>query len=366
MKVNDSCWCHSGKKYKNCHRDREREKPTPPGQLRALVQKAFLENKTCFHPEAPAGCGKVIHAHSLQRSGIIKRLSGSDNHVRSFYPMEIDGAGALKRHPVGLRKASAFYGFCESHDAPLFSAIENEPFSGSTKQVLLVGYRALCHELYQKQAAIDAEPILAEHLDRGRPEIEQRAIQRDLAVQSSSRRVGLEELKAIKQTYDQMLLSEDYSVLSRAVFWFRDNLFVVGTGTVYVDFDLANNRLQNVARDPSPIHGFTYGVVAMPEGCAFVATWPIEFWKCDQFFRSLNDQPAELVASVLIEFFFAYVENTYFSEAWWLSLPSQNAKRLSELAGNPNQYGSPLNYSGMKHVELELIRHEFGQSLSTI
>ena len=218
---NDPCWCGSDRKYKHCHQNRRHEVPLPTGQFRAMVDSRFGENRICLHPDAPMGCGKVIRALTLQRSGIIKRLVGTDNHVRSFYPLEWDQQGNPKIHRIGWRNASTFSGFCDKHDGQLFSAIENQPFVGSDRQVFLIGYRALCHELYQKQAATDLEPVLAENLDRGGLESDQQVTQTKLAISSAGRRAGLQEVRVLKSTFDQILRIEDYGGLHTAVLWFR-------------------------------------------------------------------------------------------------------------------------------------------------
>ena len=315
-----------------------------------MLRRPFVEKKTCLHPDAPAGCRKVIRAHTLQRSGIIRRLIGADNHVLSFHPLEPDHDGLLRIHRVGQREASTFLGFCGSHDATLFSAIEREPFVGSDKQILLAGYRALCHELYQKQAATDAEKVLAENLDRGMPESGQRRIQEMLAAASAGRQAGLKEVRGLKKVYEDILHTQDYSRVHSTVLWFRGAPHVASTGAVHVDFDLRGNRLQNLARDPMPIHGLTFGMLSTADGCAFVAGWPADFEKCDVFIRSLLSHCPEEVPSLLVEFFFAYVENTYFSEAWWEVLPQVNRDRLMQLAGIPIFYGRALRYSGLRHV----------------
>lgn len=315
-----------------------------------MLRRPFVENRICLHPDAPVGCGKVILAHTLQRSGIIRRLIGKDNHVLSFHPLEPDHGDNLRIHRVGWREASTFLGFCGVHDSALFSTIEREPFVGNDKQILLVGYRALCHELYQKQAAIDGEKVLAENLDRGKPESDQRQIQEMLAVASAGRQIGLREVRTLKQVYDDVLRTEGYSRLHSAALWFRGDSHVASTGAVHVDFDLRGNRLQNLARDPMPIHGFTFGMLSTSDGCAFVAAWPAEFEKCDVFIRSLLGHDPEEVPSLVVEFVFAYVENTCFSEAWWNALPQTNRERLMKLAGIPIHYGTALRYSGLRHV----------------
>lgn len=250
------------------------------------------------------GCGRVIRAHTLQRSGIIRGLIGADNHVLTFYPIRNDSQGRPRIHRVGWHQASTFFGFCDSHDAILFSDIETEPFVGSERQILLVGYRALCHELYQKEAGKNADSVLRENLDRGLPEFNQRLIQKHRAIVSAGGDTGLRELREVRRVYDGILRSEDYSQLHTTVLWFRGGPCVASTSIVHVDFDLDGNRLQNLDTDPSPIHRLTFGVISTPEGCAFVAAWPAAFRKCDDFIRSLLKRRPDVIPSLLTEFFF--------------------------------------------------------------
>jgi hypothetical protein len=270
-----------------------------------------------------------------------------------FDPLDSTKSPSLSVQRVGWREASTFLGFCGAHDYDLFSGIENQPFLGSDRQILLIGYRALCHELYQKQAALEADPILRQTLDRGLSESDQRELQRLLAASAAGGRAGLNELWDLKAVYDQILRTEDYSLLHSLVLWFQGSPCVASTSIVHADFDLHGKRLQNLARDPAPIHGFTFAVIATAEGCAFVAAWLARFDKCDALIRSLLSYDSRELPSLLIEFFFAYVENTYFSEAWWSTLPEVNRSRLTHLAGIPVQYGNPFSYSGLRHVEWE-------------
>lgn len=175
---------------------------------------------------------------------------------------------------------------------------------------------------------------------------------------SAGHRTGLLELRAFKGAYDHILRTGDYSLLHTAVLSFRGEPCLASTGTVHVDFDLHGKRLQNLATDPGPIHGLTFGVLSTSDGCAFVAAWPAEFHRCDNFIRSLLSFDQAEVPSVLAESFFAYVENTYFSKAWWSLLPEPSRRRLMHLAGIPIQYGNPLCYSGLRHVAWELTHSE--------
>jgi hypothetical protein len=58
--------------------------------------------------------------------------------------------------------------------------------------------------------------------------------------------------------------------------------------------------------------------------------------------------PVDEIPSLLIEFMFAYVENTYFSKDWWDSLEQTKRDRLKHLAVLFSGYGGFWRYSRMK------------------
>ncbi len=155
---NDLCWCGSGKKFKKCHLNRERQPPENPFEA---FKKTFAFNRkqVCLHPEAPKECSeKVIRAHTIQRGSSLKRIA-EDGHVFGFaYDLKAldlnKGNIGIKR--VGINQASTFSGFCGHHDNLTFAPVENEPFTATDEQCFLLGYRAMCRELYQKQTALES------------------------------------------------------------------------------------------------------------------------------------------------------------------------------------------------------------------
>jgi hypothetical protein len=84
---NDRCWCGSGKKFKHCDLRRSEEQPRP---LRAIMHEVRQEAafRTCLHPTASrTTCGKVVSAHTLQRSRVLAAIADEGNHVLTFYPI---------------------------------------------------------------------------------------------------------------------------------------------------------------------------------------------------------------------------------------------------------------------------------------
>ncbi|MEO1535618.1 MAG: hypothetical protein AAFS11_08680, partial [Planctomycetota bacterium] len=60
----------------------------------------------------------------------------------------------FKPELLGTGKASAFPGFCSRHDTALFSDIEREVLKPTVRQLTLIAYRMLCHELVAKRGQL--------------------------------------------------------------------------------------------------------------------------------------------------------------------------------------------------------------------
>jgi hypothetical protein len=52
-----------------------------------------------------------------------------------------------------------------------------------------------------------------------------------------------------------------------------------------------------------------------------------------------------VLANLLVQFIFAYIENTYFSGAWWESLSEINREHIAKLATMSNPYYTNFKYS---------------------
>jgi len=278
----------------------------------------------------------------------------ADNHVLTFDPLELDVNELPKVHRRGWRKASTFTGFCDIHDNALFAELEKSPFVASEKQCFLVGYRAVCHELFQKASAQRAFAVQRETLDRGLDEYEQLKIQHTLTVMDMGREAGYEDLEYVKQVYDKALIEENFNSVARAVFFFEGDICIVSTGTVHTDFDVHGVRLQDISDLNRRAEALAFGIVSTDTGGAFVFSWLAEFQACNRFVRSILEREVGEIPSVLVEFIFAYVANTYFSEKWWRGLDETRRARIMELAGTIIQYGRPVNYSPETFVDWKM------------
>lgn len=343
--VNNPCHCGSGKKYKKCHQSTETEKMLHPKELTNKIRQQF-EMEICLHPQASkSNCGKIIKAHTIQRKGAISKIIDSTNHVYYFDVYEREPNQLLKLNKIGWKKASTFNGFCSPHDSTLFADLETQPFVGSEKQCFLIGYRAMCHELHQKLGASAGNPILKKQLVAGKSKADQKFIQETISYLDEGINAAKNDLNKIKTLYDDAFLKDDFSDINYVVISFNGDISVVSTGAVIPDFDVNGNYLQNIADLSKDIEGFMFGTVSTDTGGAFVFSWLSKFKLCNKFIDSLLAIPNDEIPSVLLEFMFGYVSNTYFSKDWWDSLDKSKQNKVRHLASDPIANGHFIKYS---------------------
>ncbi len=154
---NAPCWCNSGKKYKNCHWNRERQKADNPWDAVTINEKEFGKKKCCARGGMLGKCkGKITKAHTVSRGPNLRRIARNGKVIqyssKNIQEMAKNG-GKPPPSEIGIGDASVFHGFCAEHDQNLFSCIENEDFVGRPDQCLAVAYRTLSRELYGKDAS---------------------------------------------------------------------------------------------------------------------------------------------------------------------------------------------------------------------
>ena len=343
---NEQCWCGSGQKYKKCHLNRASEKDLPFEALAREMQEAW-RHKKCLHPQAAAGvCDRIVSAHTIQRSRVLQQITDSSNHVMSFHPLKPDSTtGRLELRRIGWREASTFAGFCGKHDSATFKPLEETHFIGSPEQCFLIGYRALCHEVYQKTGLIRSYPRMRDLVDRGLPPEHQRELQEFWANQNAGAKKGLEDFQQLKSVMDEQILGCNYSGWKSAVIYFCGDLCIASTGAISPNLDMDGNALQTLHDPDTEIQELRFGVVATGDGGAIVFSWRACDTAPNRFVQTLLAKGRQKLSSLVVQFIFAYVENTYFSNTWWESLSMGNRDHIASLAAMGNAYYSDFRYS---------------------
>lgn len=345
----DKCWCGLGEDFSQCHKNRENEAPVRVSHLRSLTNQATIPDQ-CLHPEASAAtCSGIIEAHTIQRSGPLAKIIGPDFHVLTFDEQNRDHEDLMVLTKIGWKRASTFPGFCSNHDGAFFHEVENEPFVGSDKQCFLLGYRAICHELYKKLIAKERTRISRKHVDKGKRFTDQVDVQSMLNIYDFGLDKGIQEISDLRSRYSNDFLVPDYSDLNYLAINFDGDLSVAVTGAFNPDFDIDGNRLQDIKNFGKEFEGALVSTIVTQTGGSLVFSWHESFSNTTSFFKSLLTVDDADLPSVMVELLFTYIENTYFSDVWWNSLDDPKQSRVRQLASIPMAYenfepSSKLNF----------------------
>lgn len=313
------CWCGSGKKYKNCHLRREDERRVTVGEMRQVLQRTRI--KTCLSPFKD-GCTQPIRAHSVQRARL--KDIATDGHVLQ---LELDmahsgGHAAFRARRIGINEASCFEGFCGKHDDKIFAPIEKSiPSLSDPANIFLCAYRAICHELHAK-LSVERLRTPFSHLDRGLGARAQREVQQLVSEHFAGVERGVADLRNTKSSFDEMLVEADYSRLSYALALFDGPIPIVATSATSTEYDFAGNLLQEPYAERQFLDVVTFSSFNVAGYGAMLFAWDVSHETCQQLTDSLRKSVKEpRVGAALTRFAFEHCENSYFSPAWWASLP---------------------------------------------
>lgn len=348
LRRSDPCWCHSGRKFKHCHLRREDEKGLPPQALNAKLI-AGLRLEQCWHPQAGVTtCGpKIVRAHTLQRSSVLRRIADPENHVLTFCPPKYDWEGMPLPRAVGWKEASTFRGFCDTHDGSLFAPVETQPFLGSPEQCFLLAYRAACHELHQKRQMWDHVPTMQNLWDRGMSPAEQASVQAEQRLNMGSLGWTLIGLIRLKEEMDRALTAMQFDDWQFAVLTFTGAVEMASTGLVSPNVDFSGHQIQHdLLRNAQSLF---YGMVIDDAGAKVAFAWLKREPAPRMFLDSMLSFGPARVPHLLAQFMFAYVENTFFSRAWWESRRQFVQEHIGKLALIRSPYMEHPTYA-VKHV----------------
>src|SRR5215831_9349413 len=246
---NEPCWCHSGKKYKKCHWERDKAPRKKPWEIAAEQRKRYSDAKYCIYAEAsPSTCsGTIVKAHTLARQTALAAIAEAGHvygHDYDFMSI-VKNNGAVRYKRVGVHDASTFTGFCGLHDDRTFAPLEKYRLIPTAEQCFLMSYRALCRELYQKQLHHDSVRGMRE-LDKGRS----REVQEHIQVLADSHELGtlmgLAELQHHKRLYEELFTKRNYDDYRRLVIHFSAVPDVLSTGGFAPEFDYYGKVLQDM------------------------------------------------------------------------------------------------------------------------
>ena len=331
---NDRCWCNSGIKYKYCHLGREAQPEL--GQQEAINRFVKRSKKgRCLHPDAgPSTCsGRVIAAHTIQKNGGLNHIA-RDGHVGSFliHPSKLLRSRRdlnSAPHSVGVREASTFNGFCSGHDNKLFAPIDDKQFDGDMEQILLLGFRAICHELHSKRFAFDLDQQMRD-FDRGQPVAFQRTYQETLSTRDSGIEVSINELNDAKEMFEGAILNTNLADISYFVVFFDRPPDVLCSSVWQATHDFSGRELSDLADLTIPASWLTFALIVSDNGGAAVFSCPSSHKDSVEVLSTLDELSDGELPHAIVRFAFEFFENTYFSPDWWDGLDNGTKVRLKK------------------------------------
>ena len=323
MQRNAPCWCGSGKKWKHCHRDRESQSPIELGEGLSRLYREFQKGY-CSHPQAgPDNCGhRIVRAHTVQLRGGLAAIAES-GHVVSAKTGARDlfkNGGVFRPRKVGVRSASTFMGFCDTHDNAMFRPVETGSVLLTPESCFLLGFRPISYELFSKRAALRSVNIQRE-LDRGKPFDYQCGLQQSLHVYEEGTKRGVADCERWKRQYDTILTRQQFNEYRFVGGVYSSVLPVVGCGAFCPEYDFAGNPLQMVSHGDAPHEHVGFNLTVLNNKSVLVIGWT-EGHKgpAELFGRSFRRVADEEKANVAIQLAAEHIENIYLKPSWWHSL----------------------------------------------
>lgn len=329
---NDRCWCGSGKKYKHCHLNREKEEPVPEWKADKEFRAAFSSKKCSAPKEWHESCsGTIVRAHTVPKSSSLKAIA-RDGHVYGYVPnlkkLQKQG-GVLAPELVGVNRASTFTGFCSAHDNGIFAPIETRPFEGSEDQLFALAYRSFSREAYTKSAAADVTELYKQ-MDKGRNPEDQMEMQMLAFLNEIGVGAGMRDNAHYKEVFDKALVASDFSSVRGFVLRYPNPPPIMCSASFFPEQDFDGNALQDLSDlkntpellSVSSFYDGKTGLVAF-------AWLGDDSEICKSFINSFRGIDESAQTSALIRMFFEHIENVHISPDWWEALTDQQRTSLN-------------------------------------
>lgn len=362
MGRNEKCWCGSNKKWKNCHSEKDKKEPLKVSDAFLAEKISISASSECLHPSK---ChNKPISSHTIQKSIGLNVIS-KNNHVMTFMNGlngVIRNDGKFKVTKKGIKTASTFPGFCEEHDGELFAPIEKKSWSNCKENAFLFSLRAISYEFFSKKRALLSATYLKENADKGKDFDSQVAIQHTLSSLIYGIEMGIKDGEFWKNSYDNFYLNKNYENYHYLAIETKSPLPVCGCGSFHIDYDFEGNLLQDLMSTSEKIQHLTINATSNLDRGLIIFGWiGDENGPARKFLESFERIPENKKVNTVIKLFFEYIENTYFEEHWWESLPEQAKisieKRVNYTAGMNER--SP---NALKEDNVDLFQCDFTDS----
>lgn len=275
-------------------------------EMRAFQKKGFFGQcmfslDDCLEPP--------IASHLLAESWL-RQIADETNHVLQFdiatnNLAKSDACIEPKRVGVGEKTAVTFPGFCQQHDAELFSCLETTDFAATPAQLLALTYRSVCREACAKQQMVRCN--LSRALEKGAPAFFTETVVAEMK--------NCIRLFARKQELEACLVAPANDLAAYVVeFANRPTMLVSVTFSFPVTF---TGRIL----DSDRYDWITFSILPNKHGGHAIFTWSKRASKNpSRLVKSFITINRELQSSALVYLALEVSENFALAPAWWIRL----------------------------------------------
>lgn len=326
-------------------------------------RRAFAR-KYCLHPKAPVGCSrKIAAAHSVQRAILKKHIARGGHVVQIKASVHVDPVGMLwAPERVGVNEATTFFGFCATHDAELFRPLESSAFCFERDQIALLGYRAVCRELYQKQAEIASAEAVRSYVTVNPRIIGLEAkLRRDDALRMGRINAQINLMNA-RNAYCSMI--SDATQLRYYAVEFTSPPVCLCSVAFLPEWDFEGRCLQDL-RFVEEFKPICFSAWVSGDRAAAVFCWHESADSiCTPFVDSLRRIPRDRIANRILAMTFEFSENVVFREDWWESIAETDRQRIVARApsgvGDFERVAGCLTDDGLSAISSEIKDEHIG------
>jgi hypothetical protein len=263
---------------------------------------------------------------------MIEKFIAIDGHVIQFKvePMAGPPLGLfVGPERIGLNEATTFFGFCDKHDSELFRPLEATEFTMTPQQIALLGYRAICRDLYGKESEIAANDAMRLYvaLNPDIPGFE--AKNAAYQIQRAARVNARKNYQRARDLFAGMLNPETQNSLRYFGIVFRAAPVYLAAASFLPEWDFNGTQLQDLG-GLDDFYPICFSAWAKDGMSAVVFSWHESADHiCAPFIESLRESRPSRIANRVLSMAFEYSENIVFRGDWWDRITEIDRQRLA-------------------------------------
>lgn len=220
----------------------------------------------------------------------------------------------------------------------MFSPVENYHFDDSKEHALLLGYRAVCKELYAKEQQKNHHIDLYELLKKEGEFNYSRSHEREL--QLSAINLSLKEITKLKERLEDNISKEKTDSINFLSIRTNDITEYMCCGAFIPELTFDSKRLKNLSSLKEIECHVSLNIFASDQDGVILFQWLGENSDIEEFLSSLLSKNEMQIPEFVTNLVFEFLENTFISPLWWNKLSTKQKRIIQKkvmVMGGHNQ-----------------------------